>query len=155
MLSTVCIYHELCFRRSKLITSRSNPRLWTLWIADADANVKSNWVRLMDGNSDLFFIEVSASHFSTETQEFCLPKQDDLIAFESALFVVWFQNQNEWWFHLYLLLIILQIQVKKKLLVYQGPYNDKAMFLIWGYILLSPNENYLSFHCLKEIGALV
>ena len=44
---------------------------------------------------------------------------------------------------------------KKKLLVYQGPYNDKAMFLIWGYILLSPNENYLSFHCLKEIGALV
>ena len=128
MLSTVCIYHELCFRRSKLITSRSNPRLWTLWIADADANVKSNWVRLMDGNSDLFFIEVSASHFSTETQEFCLPKQDDLIAFEPALFVVWFQNQNEWWFHLYLLLIILQIQVKKNSWFIRVPTMIKLCF---------------------------
>ena len=38
----------------------------------------------MDGDTDPFFTEISVSHFSIGTQEFCLPKKDDLIAFESA-----------------------------------------------------------------------
>ena len=38
----------------------------------------------MDGDTDLFFIEVSASHFSIGTQEFCLPKLYNLNAFQSA-----------------------------------------------------------------------
>ena len=43
-----------------------------------------------------------------------------------------------------------KVQVKE-LLVFQAPYNDKAMFLIWRCILLSPNDIYLSRLCLKEI----
>ena len=38
----------------------------------------------MDGDADPFFIEISVSHFSIETQKFCLPKKDDLSSFEPA-----------------------------------------------------------------------
>ena len=43
-----------------------------------------NWVRLTDGDADPFFIEISVSYFSIGTQEFCLPKEDDIIALEQA-----------------------------------------------------------------------
>ena len=39
-------------------------------------------MRLTDGDADPFFIEISVSYFSIGTQEFCLPKEDDIIALE-------------------------------------------------------------------------
>lgn len=38
----------------------------------------------MDGDGEPLFIGISVSHFSLVTQEFCLPKLDDLSAFKSA-----------------------------------------------------------------------
>ena len=55
---------------------------WTLWTVDAHANAKGYWIRLMDGDAYLFLIEISISCISIGTQEFCLPKQDYLIAFK-------------------------------------------------------------------------
>ena len=43
----------------------------------------------------------------------------------------------------------------KELSVFAGFYIDKAMFLIWRCISLSPNDIYLCLHCLKEICGLV
>ena len=40
-------------------------------------------MRLTDGDADPFFIEISVSHFSIGTQEFCLPKEH-IIALEQA-----------------------------------------------------------------------
>ena len=57
----------------------------------------------------------------------------DLSFKPSKFFLAYLQDQNEWWFHLYLLLIFLWVQVKK-LLLSQSHYNDKAKFLIWSSI---------------------
>ena len=38
----------------------------------------------MDGDGDLFFIDISVSHFLIGTQEFCLSILDYLISFEPA-----------------------------------------------------------------------
>ena len=38
----------------------------------------------MDGDVESLFIGISVSHVSIGTQEYCLPKLDDLIAFKHA-----------------------------------------------------------------------
>ena len=57
---------------------------WTLWTVDAHAHVKGNWVQLMNGDPNPFFIEISVLHFSIGAQELRLPKYDDIIAFNQA-----------------------------------------------------------------------
>ena len=42
------------------------------------------------------------------------------------------------------------VDSSKETFVFQGPYSDKAMYLIWRYILLLPNEIHLFLNYLKE-----
>ena len=48
--------NSFCFLRSKSITPWYKLKPWTLWTVNAHANVKGNWVRLIDGDADPFFI---------------------------------------------------------------------------------------------------
>ena len=48
------------------------------------ANVKENWAHLMNGDANFNFVEISTSVFSTGTEEFCVPRLNDLIVFTSA-----------------------------------------------------------------------
>ena len=57
----------------QIITPSSKLKPWTLWTVDAHANVRGNWMRLMDGDAGPFY-RISASHFWMETQEFCLSR---------------------------------------------------------------------------------
>ena len=53
-------------------------------MVDGHANVKRNWMSLMDGDTDLLFIGISVSHFLIGTQELCLAMKDNLIGFAPA-----------------------------------------------------------------------
>ena len=54
-----------CFWKSKSIITWAKLSPCTLWRVDAHAHaqVNGNWVRLMKGDADSFFTEISVSHF--------------------------------------------------------------------------------------------
>ena len=68
----------------KIITTCSKLKSWTLRKIDTHAYVKGNWICFIYRDADPFFIRISVSHFSIETQELCLLKYDELIAFKPA-----------------------------------------------------------------------
>ena len=73
-----------CIFNSKRATPCSKHKLQALWTVDTHARLKGNWVLLIDGNVEPFLIWISVLVFSILTQEFCLQKWLEAIAFKPA-----------------------------------------------------------------------